>query len=73
MSAKPKSLAQEFAELEQLTAEFERGDIDLEAGIPKFKRGLELARKLKLRIKKLENEIEEIRADYSSSGTDQSE
>ena len=47
---KDTSLKKDFEELSQLTEEFESGNIDLEQGIPKFKRGLELARKLKKRL-----------------------
>jgi exodeoxyribonuclease VII small subunit len=55
------SLSQAFTELEKITSEFENEEIDLEKGIPKFKRGLELARFLKKRLGKIENEIEEIK------------
>ncbi len=58
------SLKKDFAELEKLTEEFEAGDIDLEQGIPKFKRGLELARKLKKRLGEIENEIKEIKDEF---------
>lgn len=61
---KKPSLSQAFAELEKITAEFEHGEIDLEKGIPKLKRGLELARYLKTRLKKIENEIEEVTVDF---------
>jgi exonuclease VII small subunit len=36
----------------------------LEEGVPKFKRELELARKLKKRLSETENEIEEIIAEF---------
>jgi exodeoxyribonuclease VII small subunit len=53
-----------FAELEKITREFEQGQIDLDEGIPKFKRGLELAKLLKKRLSELENQITEITAQF---------
>ena len=61
---KEQSLAEDFTELEKITGEFERGEVDLEKGIPKFKRGLELAKKLKARLTEIENEIEEIKVEF---------
>jgi len=58
------SLTKDFEELKKLTEEFERGDVDLEKGIPKFKRGLELARQLKKRLGETENEIIKIRNEF---------
>lgn len=61
---KGQSLSEDFIELEKITDEFEKSDVDLEEGIPKFKRGLELARKLKKRLSEIENEIEEIKTEF---------
>lgn len=61
---KEQSLAEAFTELEKITGEFERGEVDLEKGILKFKRGLELAKKLKARLTEIENEIEEIKIEF---------
>ncbi len=36
----------------------------MEEEVPKFKRGLELARKLKKRLSETENEIEEIKTEF---------
>ncbi|MFH1565934.1 MAG: exodeoxyribonuclease VII small subunit [bacterium] len=58
------SLSQAFEELEQITGEFEKGEVDLEKGIPKFKRGLVLAKFLKTKLSKIENEIEEIKEKF---------
>ena len=49
--------------MEEITKEFEKGEIDLEKGIPKFKHGLELAKFLKEKLSKIENEIEELKKD----------
>jgi len=58
------SLSNAFKELEEITKEFENEEVDLEKGIPKFKRGLELARYLKKRLSIIENEIKEIKRDF---------
>lgn len=67
MSDKTKnniSLSQAFKELEEITQQMENEEVDLEKGIPKFKRGLQLARFLKEKLTKIENEIEEIKAEF---------
>ncbi|MGD9129141.1 MAG: exodeoxyribonuclease VII small subunit [Candidatus Woesebacteria bacterium] len=55
-----------FAELEAIVAEFEEGKVDLETSMLKFKRGLELAKFLKGKLKNMKNEIEEIKDKYSA-------
>lgn len=54
------SFSKAYQELQALTAEFEKGDLDLETAIPKFKRAAELAKLLKTRLKQLETQIDEI-------------
>jgi len=54
-----------FAELETITDWFDKGEIDLEEGLAKFERGLELAAKLKARLKTVENKVEEIKVKFS--------
>lgn len=61
---KKQTLSEAFEELEGITAEFENGEVSLEQGVPKFKRGLELARKLKFRLSEIENEINEIKVEF---------
>ena len=58
------SLSKAFKELEEITKEFENEEVDLEKGIPKFKRGLQLARYLKKRLSIIENEIKKIKGDF---------
>ncbi|NCN59095.1 exodeoxyribonuclease VII small subunit [Candidatus Roizmanbacteria bacterium CG22_combo_CG10-13_8_21_14_all_38_20] len=62
---KPSKLSEDFAELEQITSKFENEEINLEEGIPLFKRGLKLAKELKNRITSIENEITEIKDDFA--------
>ena len=60
------NLTQAMIELEKMTREFDSGQVDLEQGIPKFKRGLQLARLLNQKLTEIENEIEEIKAEFAA-------
>ena len=66
-----------FTELEQIVGQFENDEIDLEQSLPKFKRGLELAKFLKTRLNELENEIKIVKAQFTdekvTSSLDESE
>ncbi len=64
MKDKKSSLQADFEELTALAEEFESGKLDLEESIPKFRRGLELARKIKARLAQIENEIKEIKSEF---------
>lgn len=59
-----------FTELEAIVAEFEEGSLDLEKSLPKFKKGLELTKFLKQRLKKLENDIVEIKEEFEEEDLD---
>jgi len=59
-----KTMSTAFAELEEIVGEFEEGQLDLEESLPKFKKGLELTKFLKERLKTLENEINEIKDEF---------
>lgn len=59
------NLTKAFEELEKIVSEFESGQIDLEESIPKFKKGLDLAQKLKKRLSEIENQITEIKAEFT--------
>jgi len=48
-------------ELEQIAAWFERPDIDLDEGLAKFERGVELATQLKEHLAGVENKVERIK------------
>lgn len=54
------NLSQGLTELERLVAEFESQDIDLEKDLPKFERGLKLAKQLQERLKEVANTVTEI-------------
>ncbi len=61
------SLNDAFKRLEQITAKIEDDTIDLEESIPLLKEGLELAKLIKTRLTKIENEIEEVKGKYISN------
>lgn len=63
-SEKKINFGEAFTELEKITDWFEKEDIDLEEGLAKFERGLELAAKLKTRLKEVENKVEEIKVKF---------
>lgn len=62
--SKKATLQSDFEELTKLTEEFESGKISLEESMPKFRRGLELARRIKRRLEEIENEIYEIKSEF---------
>jgi exodeoxyribonuclease VII small subunit len=68
MSDNP-TFSKAYEELQALTAEFEKGDLDLEKAIPKFKRASELAKLLKQKLSVLENQIEEINIELEKEAT----
>ncbi len=55
-----------FEELEMITEWFERGDVDLDEGLKKFERGLELASACKEKLSEFENKVKEIKLKYES-------
>ncbi|MBN1263076.1 MAG: exodeoxyribonuclease VII small subunit [Candidatus Pacebacteria bacterium] len=64
------SFATDFKELEKLVEEFEKGEIDIEQGMIKFKKGLGLARSLKKRLSQVENEIVKIKEEFEDLDPD---
>ncbi|MFA5946563.1 MAG: exodeoxyribonuclease VII small subunit [Patescibacteria group bacterium] len=57
MAKKAASFGEAFQELEEITAWFERGDVDLDEGLKKFERGLELAGVCKAKLSEVENTV----------------
>ncbi len=62
------NFGESFSELERITDWFEKEDIELEEGLKKFERGLELAQKLKARLEEVENKVTEIKAKFKDFG-----
>jgi exodeoxyribonuclease VII small subunit len=66
MPKKPPSFAQSFQELEDITAWFDsQENVDLDQGLKKFERGLELAGQLKKKLSEVENKVEEIKKKFA--------
>jgi exodeoxyribonuclease VII small subunit len=53
-------------ELEAITAWFEQPDIDLDQGLVKFERGMELAAELKDHLAEVENRVEKIKVKFNT-------
>lgn len=64
MTKKPNFSAA-FAELEAITEWFEKGDVDLDEGLKKFERGLELAQVCKAKLAEVENKVIELKKKFS--------
>ncbi len=54
---KKQSFAEAFEELETITEWFETQNVDLDEGVKKFERGLELAKFLKEKLADVENTV----------------
>lgn len=53
-------------ELEEIAAWFERPDIDLDEGLVRFERGMELVQQLKVHLTGVENRVERIRQKFDA-------
>jgi exodeoxyribonuclease VII small subunit len=62
---KPKlNFSKAFEELEAITEWFEKGELDLDEGLKKFERGLELAALCKEKLSEVENKVREIKGKF---------
>lgn len=68
MSTKPFQFEAALAELEEITRWFESSEVDLDAGLAKFERGMELAAALKEHLQTVENRVERVKARFAASG-----
>jgi len=68
---KPFEFDKALKELEDITQLFELSDTDLDAGLVKFERGMELATQLKAHLAGVENRIEKIKQKFSAAPTTQ--
>lgn len=64
MPKKELNFAKAFEELEAITEWFEREQIDLDEGLKKFERGLELAKACKEKLNEVENTVEKIKQKF---------
>jgi exodeoxyribonuclease VII small subunit len=66
MGSKGKvNFAKAFEELEGITEWFEKGEVDLDEGLKKFERGLELAKLCKEKMSEVENKVTEIKKKFA--------
>lgn len=68
MSKKP-TFAEAFSELEAITEWFETQDVDLDEGLKKFERGLELAKQLKQKLAEVENTVVTLKKKFETYET----
>ncbi len=66
MSDKKFQFDNAMTELEAITAWFESKDVDLDQGLVKFERGMELASQLKDHLTTVENRVEKIKAKFGA-------
>ena len=62
---KKEDFSASFAELEEIAEWFETEDVDLDEGLTKFERGLELAQVCKKKLTEVENKVTEIKKKFS--------
>jgi exodeoxyribonuclease VII small subunit len=66
MTDKAFNFEHALKELEEITLWFESSDVDLDAGLVKFERGMELADQLKVHLTAVENRVEKIKQRFSN-------
>ena len=65
MTAKPFQFESALKELEAITTWFESSDVNLDQGLEKFERGMELTSQLKEHLATVENRVEKIKARFA--------
>ena len=66
MTKEEFNFKQALEELKKINEDFDSEDIDLDQALKKFRRGLELAKKCKERLKEVENEVVKIKERFDS-------
>lgn len=61
--------AKAIEELEEINRWFQSEEIDLDEGLAKFRRGLELIKKSRKRLQEVENEFKEIKKEFGEEKT----
>lgn len=61
--------AKAIAELEEINRWFQNEEINLDEGLAKFRRGLEIIKNSRRQLKQVENEFMEIKKEFGESGT----
>lgn len=63
------SFAEQYAELEKIVSEFEQSEVNIEEGLQKFERGLQIATALRKTLDTVENSIEKLKKQYRATDT----
>ena len=63
---KQPSFAEAFKELEELTEWFETEEVDLDEGLKKFERGLELSQICKKKLAEVENKVTTLKKKFDT-------
>jgi exodeoxyribonuclease VII small subunit len=66
MVKKNPSFAEAFQELETITTWFETAEVDLDEGLKKFERGLELAQLCKAKLTEVDNKVVELKKKFDT-------
>jgi len=69
MTSKPFHFDAALKELEEITQWFETNEVDLDQGLVKFERGMELAAELKSHLESVENRVEKIKERFSAKAS----
>lgn len=69
-SKKQPSFAEAFNELEELTEWFETEEVDLDEGLKKFERGLELSQICKKKLQEVENKVTTLKKKFGTMDED---
>lgn len=70
-NTKKQDFGKSYQELEEIIQWFEKEQVDLDEGLKKFERGLELAKQCRQRLKEVENRVNELKTKFGE--LDQSE
>lgn len=72
MTKKEENISKQLQELEKIVQWFQdREDLDVQAGLEKVKEGAVLAKELKARLKKIENEFTELKKGLETDSEDE--
>lgn len=55
-----KNFESEYKELQGIVEKLEKGEVNLDASIDQFKKGMEILKSLRSQLKKVENELKEL-------------
>ena len=67
MPKKTPAFAEAFKELEELTEWFEQENVDLDEGLKRFERGLELAEICKKKLSEVENKVTTLKKKFNTN------